>query len=113
LKLLFDQNISFRVVNKLLDLYPGSDQLKRLGLENKSDREIWAFAKEKGHTIVTFDSDFYDLATLYGHPPKIIWLRIDNTNRENLISVFQENHEIIKTFILDKAYAEISCLEIN
>jgi predicted nuclease of predicted toxin-antitoxin system len=112
-KLLFDQNISFRVVNRLEELFPGCDQLRKLGLENKSDREIWEFAKQHGFTIVTFDSDFYDLVTLYGNPPKVIWLRIGNTRKETLISVFLENQEIIKSFVLDKVYEEIGCLEIN
>ena len=40
-------------------------------LENASDRKIWEFAKKEGFTIVTFDADFYDLVTLFGHPPKI------------------------------------------
>ncbi len=44
-----------------------------------TDREIWSFARENGFCIVTFDSDFNDLATLQGQPPKIIWLGFRNT----------------------------------
>jgi predicted nuclease of predicted toxin-antitoxin system len=84
-----------------------------LQLENLSDREIWNFAKEKQYTIVSFDADFYDFVTLYGHPPKIIWLRIGNTSTENLIKVLQNHTDIIKTFVQDKNYSAIGCLEIN
>ncbi len=112
MKLLFDQNISFRVVKKLRTIFPECGQVRELKLEGKSDREIWDFAKKQNYTIVTFDADFYDLVTLYGHPPKVIWLRIGNTKTDNLISVLQNQADLIETFILDKNYSEIACLEI-
>jgi predicted nuclease of predicted toxin-antitoxin system len=112
-KLLFDQNISFRVVNKLKATFPGCRQVRELNLEAKSDREIWNFANNEKYTIVTFDADFYDLVTLYGHPPKVVWLRTGNTSTDNLIKTLIFHSEIIKTFVSDKAYEDIGCLEIN
>lgn len=82
-------------------------------MEDKSDREIWEFAKKEGFTIVTFDADFYDLVTLYGHPPKVIWLRIGNTTSDNLIMILQTHSEIIKAFVTDKNYTDIGYLEID
>ena len=113
MSLLFDQNISFRVVNRLKDQFPGCEQVRKLGLEDKSDREIWEYAKAKEFTIVTFDADFYDFVTLYGHPPKVIWLRTGNTKTESLIKIILENVEIIKAFTSDNIYSEIGCLEID
>jgi predicted nuclease of predicted toxin-antitoxin system len=112
-KLLFDQNISYKVAKRLKVSYPDCAQIRELGLENRSDREIWEFSKNEGFTIVSFDSDFYDLVTLYGHPPKIIWLRTGNTRTENIISIFQENYEKIKMFLNDGKYEDFSCLEIT
>jgi predicted nuclease of predicted toxin-antitoxin system len=112
-KIIFDQNISFRVSNQLKDLYPGCAQIRELGLENKTDRDIWDFSKREGFTIATFDADFYDLVTLFGHPPKVIWLRMGNTKSENLIAVLREHYEIIKLFITDEKYDKIGCLELN
>ncbi len=113
MKLLFDQNISFRVVNKLKATFPGCRQVRELNLEAKSDREIWNFANNEKYTIVTFDADFYDLVTLYGHPPKVVWLRTGNTSTDNLIKTLIFHSEIIKTFVGDKNYDDIGCLEIN
>ena len=113
MKLLFDQNISFRVVNKLQPTFPGCRQVRELNLEEKSDREIWNFANNEEYTIVTFDADFYDLVTLYGHPPKVVWLRIGNTSTDNLIKILLNHSEIIKVFVDDKNYDDIGCLEIN
>lgn len=78
MKLLFDQNISFRIVKKLEDVFPEAKQVAQLNLYNSSDIEIWNFAKENDFAIVTFDSDFIDISTLKGHPPKIVWLRYGN-----------------------------------
>lgn len=86
-KLLFDQNISFRAVKKLLSVFPFSRQVRDLNLENHTDREIWEYAKSEGYSIVTYDSDFYDLTLILGIPPKVIWLRFGNTSTDMLIKI--------------------------
>jgi predicted nuclease of predicted toxin-antitoxin system len=108
-KLLLDQNISYRLVNKIISMFPETEQVKRLGLENKPDREIWDFAKKENYTIVTFDSDFYDMSLLLGHPPKVIWLKLGNTTTKNIESILIEKSDQIKAFLEDR---ELSCLEI-
>jgi predicted nuclease of predicted toxin-antitoxin system len=113
LKLLFDQNISHRVAIRLRFIFPECGQVRELKLENSSDREIWDFAKRENFTIITFDADFYDLVTLFGHPPKVIWLRIGNTATDNLIEVIQGHAQTIEAFVSDLAYADIGCLEIH
>ncbi len=75
MKLLFDQNISFRLIKRIIDVYPESRQVRELGLENATDFEIFEYAKKNDYAIVTFDSDFCDLNIIKGFPPKIIWLR--------------------------------------
>lgn len=113
MSLLFDQNISFRIVQKIQTLFPNSKQVRELGLEGFSDDKIWKFAKENNYTIVTFDSDFFEISNLKGHPPKIIWLRTGNTTTKNIIEILQQKKEIIIDFISNPLYSEISCLEIN
>jgi len=71
MRLLFDQNISFRVIKGIKDLFPLSKQVRELGLENYSDRLIWDYAKKEDYTIVTFDSDFFDLNLILGTPQKL------------------------------------------
>ncbi len=113
MKLLFDQNISYRIANKLKNIFKDCTQVRVEGLENATDSEIWNYAKKKGFNIVTFDTDFYDLATLKGHPPKVIWLRIGNTSTVNLEMVIRQNEEIIKEFLTSVTFSEIACLEIK
>jgi len=113
MKLLLDQNISFRITTKIQDLFPGSKQVKDLGLENSKDSFLWNYAKENNYCIVTFDGDFYDLGLIKGSSPKVIWLRLGNTSTQNIEIVFRKNYELIKTFLTDPNYKEIGCLEIN
>ncbi|AIZ64858.1 hypothetical protein PK28_16400 [Hymenobacter sp. DG25B] len=75
MKLLFDENLSCRVVALLAEAFPGSEQVRRLGLLGKTDRLIWDYVRQHGFIIVTHDEDFLELSTLYGAPPKVLLLR--------------------------------------
>ena len=102
MKLLLDQNISFRIANRIQDIFPGSGQVREVGLENSKDAQIWKFAQEIGYAIVTFDSDFYDLGLLKGVSPKVIWLRLGNTSTRNIENVLRKNSDLINTFVNGK-----------
>lgn len=113
MKLLLDQNISFRIASKIQDIFPGTGQVKELGLENSKDLVIWEYARINGFCIVTFDNDFYDIGLLKGSPPKIIWMRTGNTKTSNIERILRKNYEPIKSFLTDPVYTEMGCLEIN
>jgi predicted nuclease of predicted toxin-antitoxin system len=88
LKLLFDQNLSRKLVTRLADLYPALSHVQFHALEEKTDTEIWEFARTNDFCVVTQDADFAERSRLYGSPPKVIWLRCGNapTNQvENLL----------------------------
>ena len=53
-------------------------EAQRLGLAEADDRALWQYAKANAFVLVTQDSDFADMAALYGSPPKVIWLRCGN-----------------------------------
>jgi len=108
MKLLFDQNISFRLIKRIIDLFPDSKQVRELGLENSTDLEIFDFAKRNDFAIVTFDSDFCDLNIIRGFPPKIIWIRTGNTTTKNLESLLRKKSDLIELFLREN----YGCLEI-
>jgi len=113
MKLLLDQDISFRIINKIQDIFPDSKQVIDIGLEDSKDFLLWTFAKENNYCIVTFDGDFYDLGLLKGHPPKVIWLRLGNTSTQNIEKALRKNFNLIRAFLTDPNYSDIGCLEIN
>lgn len=73
MKLLFDENISYRILKYLIDIFPESLHISRIGVSFPvSDRIIWEYAKKNDFVIVTFDENFEAFANLYGFPPKVI-----------------------------------------
>ncbi len=112
MKLLFDQNISFRIVSKLIDNFPDCKHVSQLGLNNCEDHEIWEFSRSKNFIIVTFDSDFYDISLINGCPPKIIWIRTGNTTTNEIVQLLNNSKTAIFDFINDKEHIDIACLEL-
>jgi predicted nuclease of predicted toxin-antitoxin system len=113
MKLLFDQNISFRIVNKIIDIFPGSRHVSNIGLSDSEDIDIWLFAKKEDYVIVTFDSDYYDISLINGCPPKVIWLRTGNVTTEDIKKVILSNSQIINDFIDNDENLDKACLEID
>ena len=109
MKLLFDQNIWFRVAKNIQEIFLGAQHVSDLRLEGVNDIVIWSFAKSNGYCIVTFDFDFIDLSTLKGFPQKIIWLRLGNSTTDKLIARLRTDATIIKEFLesTDTAFLEI------
>lgn len=99
MKLLFDQNISFRLPAVLNDLYPDSKHVKVLGFEQVSDTEIWDYAKDQGFVIVSKDSDFHQRSLLFGPPPKVIWIRKGNCTTQEIIKLLKDYVEDVRAFV--------------
>jgi len=110
MKLLFDQNISFRVLRLLPDSFSDCRHVRSVGLDDCDDVKIWQFAKQNGFTIVTFDADFFDISVLRGFPPKIVWLRMGNLTTSEIAECVLFNYSDIVSFIDN---SDQSCLEID
>jgi predicted nuclease of predicted toxin-antitoxin system len=57
MKLLFDQNLSPELVNRLADLFPGSSHVQAVVLDCADDDQVWEHARLNGFAIVTKDAD--------------------------------------------------------
>jgi predicted nuclease of predicted toxin-antitoxin system len=53
MKLLFDQNLSFKLCRQLADLFPGSSPARLVGLDQAHDRMLWDFARTHDYTLVS------------------------------------------------------------
>ncbi|RLA06180.1 MAG: hypothetical protein DRQ51_10165 [Gammaproteobacteria bacterium] len=88
MKLLFDENLSYRLCLSLADIYPDSQHVNSLGLERATDIEIFNFAKDNNFIVVSKDSDFNQISTIKGYPPYIIWLKIGNVRVRHIAPMF-------------------------
>ena len=95
MKLLFDANLSPKLVGRLAELFPDSVHVFETGLARyTSDASIWEYSQANGFTIVTADSDFLDLASSRGAPPKVV--RIENCNyRTSRVEELLRRHAIV------------------
>jgi predicted nuclease of predicted toxin-antitoxin system len=97
-KLLLDENLSDRIIHRIVDLYPDSEHVKILALTNTDDALIWEYAKANDFVIVSKDSDFHQRSLLYGHPPKFIYLRIGNSPTSKIVQILRDNFDTIIQF---------------
>jgi predicted nuclease of predicted toxin-antitoxin system len=109
LKLLFDQNLSRKLVNRLADIFPGSSHVQFHGLAEKTDTEIWEFAKTNDFCIVTQDADFAERSRLYGSPPKVVWLRCGNVPTKEVETLIRSGSEAIQELLRN---SNLHCLEL-
>lgn len=98
MKLLLDENLSDRIVYRIIDLYPDSEHVKTLALTNTDDGIIWEYAKANDFVIVSKDSDFHQRSLLYGHPPKFIYLRIGNSPTSKIVQILRDSFDTIIQF---------------
>ena len=101
MKLLFDQNLSFKLAAVVASTFPGSKHVRDFALTDESDNAIWSFAAENDFAIVSKDSDFMHLALLQGQPPKFIYLRVGNRSIEWIKQLLHSRETDIKDFLAD------------
>jgi len=84
-----------------------------VGLEDADDVMIRKYAKTKIFSIITFDKDFVELSSLFGVPPKVIWIRLFNPSNTEVIECLGTNIYLIQHFLSNPDYINAECLEIS
>ncbi|HEX7740068.1 MAG TPA: DUF5615 family PIN-like protein [Marmoricola sp.] len=67
------------VAEHVIDIGPG----------DASDRDLWAYALEHGSAIVTKDEDFAYMVAAGKQSPVVVWVRVGNTRRAELLAWFE------------------------
>src|SRR5438552_3709545 len=101
MKLLFDQNLSPKLVARLADLFPGSSHVQSEGLDSANDDQIWDHARQNGFAIVSKDADYNNMSVVRGSPPKVIWLLLGNCTTGQVEAVFRRRFADIDAFEKD------------
>jgi len=102
----FDAHISPSVPKWMIGTYEvNASSLRKLGLRDADDIEIFKSARESNAIFVSKDKDLKELIEQHGPPPKLIWLTCGNTSNRVLKSILQNNFEsIIEALIVDNGY---------
>jgi predicted nuclease of predicted toxin-antitoxin system len=98
-KLLFDQNLSFRIIKNIVHQFPESTHVRLIKLDQADDLTVWEYSKKNGFHIVTQDSDYNDINTLNGYPPKIIRITTGNSTTKKIIELILNKSDLIHDFL--------------
>lgn len=111
MRLLLDENISYRLVKTLSEAFPGTAHVTAIaGL--RGDRAIWEHARANGCILVTFDADFVQIAALRGAPPKILLLTLRNPRHAAIASLLIMRKARIERFAHDMEEGSPAVLEL-
>jgi predicted nuclease of predicted toxin-antitoxin system len=109
MKLLFDHNLSPRLVHRLADLYPASSHIFLVGLDQSPDLVVWTYAQINDYIIVTKDTDFSDMSVLRGFPPKVVWLRLGNCTTNHVNKRCETAMALLQPLLTTKLLAFLRC----
>jgi len=101
-KLLFDENLSHKLAERLADLFPDSTHVRNVGLKSSDDPEVWDFAAKNGLVIVSKDEDMHDRSLLFGFPPKVVWIRLGNCSTQHVENLVRRELNVITKFLNDE-----------
>jgi predicted nuclease of predicted toxin-antitoxin system len=102
MKLLFDENLSPKLPNRLNDLFPNSLHVRDVGMKATIDPIVWDYAKDNDLMIVSKDADMHDLSLVLGNPPKVIWLRLGNCSTLEVENLLHREFSAIELFYEDE-----------
>jgi predicted nuclease of predicted toxin-antitoxin system len=100
-KLLFDQNLSHRLVSILSDVYLDSQHVRNIGLNAATDTVVWEYARANGFIIVSKDSDFHQRSLVLGEPPKVIWIKLGNCSTKAVAKILHDHLKNVEDFESD------------
>ena len=109
MKLLFDENLSPRLVDLLHDLFPDSVHVRDVGLNSADDLTVWEYAQNNSLLICSKDSDMHQRSFLLGFPPKVVWVRLGNCSTSDVEQLLRKHYDAIEVFAADD-YASFLCL---
>ncbi len=102
-RILIDENLPRSLVAKLGGACTHASEIAA----QASDTLLWEYARERNWIILTRDTDFFDRLILYGSPPKIVWVRLGNLRRTELVETIGSRWEAILDLIEGSDMVEI------
>lgn len=102
MRLLFDQNLSPRLVDRLEDIYRNSVHVAEVDLDRALDRDVWEYAREHELAVVTKDADFEERSVLHGFPPNVVWIRRGNCRTKEIEDLLRRRQKAVKQLRDDK-----------
>lgn len=85
----------------MTEIYPESLHVREVGLKEGTDEAVWNYAAQHNLTIVTKDADFHQRSFVFGHPPKVVWLRCGNCSTSMIEAILRQHRNHLEAFASD------------
>lgn len=96
MKILIDENLSHKLARHLADLFPEMRHVKHVGMNGRTDTEVWSFARLNAfQAILTADADFQSRVLELGPPPKVIRIERCDFSTHEIVELLR--HEAVRT----------------
>ena len=103
-RLLFDENLSERLLQPLAELFPDSEHIRNLTSTGASDRLLWDLARTSRFILTTRDEDFVGMSVLQKAPPKVLWLNVGRSRNAVIAALVQSHAADIERFAAHDEY---------
>ena len=90
MRFLVDAQLPPALARWLVEMGHDAGHVADHGLQSALDRQIWEFAVTSGACIITKDEDFAQRRALAEAGPAIIWVRLPNARRRELLTWFDQ-----------------------
>ena len=105
MRLLFNNNLSHRLIAELADIHPDSLHVRDIGPEDTADTDIWDYAREHGLAIVTKDRDYREMSRVRGHPPKVVLITLRNCPTTRVVALLRQHQDELISLARDDEHA--------
>jgi predicted nuclease of predicted toxin-antitoxin system len=89
MKFLVDAQLPPALARSLTAKGHAAEHVGDIGLQASSDEAIWDYALREGAEIVTKDEDFGQRKNMTESGPAVVWIRLPNTRRHDLLAWFE------------------------
>jgi predicted nuclease of predicted toxin-antitoxin system len=101
MRLLFDQNLSHKLVRRLADIFPDSLHVRDIGMKSATDPAIAKVALTEDLTIVSKDADFLALRFVLGEHVRMVWVRLGNGSTDQVEQALRHWRTSIEALVND------------
>jgi predicted nuclease of predicted toxin-antitoxin system len=89
MRFLVDAQLPIGLARMLQQLGHEAEHVADLEMMQTSDKLIWAWAKQNERIIISKDEDFVILHNTDDSPVRLVWIRVGNTRRKELLAWFE------------------------
>ncbi|MBF0124539.1 MAG: DUF5615 family PIN-like protein [Magnetococcales bacterium] len=108
MRYLIDAQLPMALARFLSGIGREAEHVADAGLAGADDTTIWKYAIKTNSIIVTKDDDFIKRGYLASNSPSIVWIRVGNTSKKEMISILEKTiYNIEKSLLSGEKIVEV------